>query len=352
LADNPVSYWPMQETTGPTIHDIVGGYDGTLMTSTDGTSLGTNQHHAFANGGAVSTDGSTYRFGGPGGLAGVPGDKAIYFTNLNTSLNNSQIVVPYNSALDPESAFTAEAWINVPTYPIGYTKTAFQTVLGLEAYGGAANGWWMAFETDSSGTEGDVQFNLAKYPGTWLSPAPVSTSSFAGQWVYVAEVYNGSNSNLLAYTNGVLMATVAMSTYYESEGLYGFHKLPFIIGSYSSPGGTSGGYNGGGTLAEGYERGNFWHGGVSHVAIYNYALSTSQILNHYQVGSTVTSLASPRMSIQHSGSHVLVSWTSGYLQQAASVTGLWAYVTNAVSPYAICPTNPAEYFRASLQPPP
>ena len=352
LADNPVSYWPMQETIGPTIHDIVGGYDGTLMTSTDGTSLGTNQHNAFANGGAVSTDGATYLFGGPGGLAGVSGDKAVYFTNLNTSGNNSQIVVPYNSALDPENAFTAEAWIHVPTYPIGYTKTTFQTVLGLEAYGGAGNGWWMAFETDSSGTEGDVQFNLAKYPGAWLSPAPASASSFAGQWVYVAEVYNGSNSNLLAYTNGVLMATVAMSTYYESEGLYGIHKLPFIIGSYSSPGGTNGGYNGGGTLADGYERGNFWHGGVSHVAIYNYTLSASQILNHYQVGSTVTPLASPRMSIQRSGSNVLVSWTSGYLQQAASVSGLWTYVTNAVSPYAICSTNPAAYFRASLRPPP
>jgi hypothetical protein len=346
LADHPVAYWPIQETTGPTVHDIVGGYNGTLMTSTDGAGLGTNQHNAFANAGSGSSDGATYLLGGAGGLTGVPGDTAIYFTNLNTSVNNSQIVVPYNAALDSESAFTAEAWLNVPMYPIGYTKTAFQTPLGFEAFGGAANGWWVGVQTDSSGSQGDVQFNLAKYSGAWLSPPPTSTASFAGKWVYVNEVYTGSNSNLLCYTNGSLMATVAMSTYYESETLYGMHKLPFIIGSYSSPGGTNGGYNGGGTLASGYERGNFWHGGVSHVAIYNYALTASQIINHYQVGSTPP--APPIMSIQSSGSSVIVSWTSGSLQAAPAVTGPWTGVTNAVSPYTVGATNSALFFRAKF----
>ena len=211
-ADNPVSYWPMQETTGPTIHDIVGGYDGTLMTSTDGTGLGNNQHRNFATADAVSTDGATYLLGGPGGLSGVPGDTAIYFTNLNTSVNNSQIVVPYISALDPESAFTAEAWIYVPAYPIGYTKTTFQTVLGFEANGGAGNGWWMALKTDSSGSQGDFQFNVAQYPGAWVSSPPTSTASFAGKWIHAVEVYTGSNSNLLCYTNGVLMNTLAMTS--------------------------------------------------------------------------------------------------------------------------------------------
>jgi hypothetical protein len=204
----------------------------------------------------------------------------------------------------------------------------------------------LGVQTDSSGSQGDVQFNLAIYPGDWLSPAPTTTASFAGKWVYVAEVYTGSNSNLLCYTNGILMATVAMSTYYESETLYGTHKLPLIIGSYSSPGGTNGGYNGGGTLATGYERGNFWHGGISHVAIYNYALTASQILNHYQVGSTLP--GPPIMSIQPSGSNVIVRWTSGSLQKATSVTGPWTDVTNAVSPCSVGVTNSTLFFRAKL----
>jgi hypothetical protein len=144
------------------------------------------------------------------------------------------------------------------------------------------------------------------------------------------------------------MATVAMTSAYESEGIYGTHKLPFIIGSYSAPGGVSGGYNGGGALATGFERGNFWHGGISQVAIYNYALTASQILNHYQAGSTII----PRtLSIQASGSNVIVSWTSGFLQEASSVAGPWTYVTNAASPYSTGLTNQALFFRSISQSP-
>lgn len=228
------------------------------------------------------------------------------------------------------------------TYPIGYTKTAFQTPLGLEANGGAGNGWWLGVETDSSVLQGDVQFNMAKYPGAFYSPAPISTNSFTGKWVHVVEVYTGSNSNLLCYTNGVLMATVALTNNYESEAIYGTHKLPFVIGSYCAS------YSGGGTIATGFERGDFWHGGVSHVALYNYTLTASQILNHYQVGSTVIPAAPPTITIQRSGANLIVSWTSVSLQKAASVTGPWTDVTNAVSPYTVGATNSALFFRAKL----
>ena len=58
LADSPISYWPMQETIGPAIHDIVSGNDGTLMTSTDGNSLGSDYHANFVTAGSASTDGA------------------------------------------------------------------------------------------------------------------------------------------------------------------------------------------------------------------------------------------------------------------------------------------------------
>ena len=126
----------MQETTGPTIHDIVGTNNGTLMTSTDpgGEAQGRDYHETFTNASATS-DGVSYALGGPGFLYGVPGDAAIYFTNLQTSQTNAQIVVPYNAALD-STVFSAEAWIKLPTYPIGYTNWTAQIPLGFEA-----NGW-------------------------------------------------------------------------------------------------------------------------------------------------------------------------------------------------------------------
>jgi hypothetical protein len=69
---------------------------------------------------------------------------------------------------------------------------------------------------------------------------------------------------------------------YESEGVYGLHKLPFVIGSYCAS------YNVGNNILTGFERGNFWHGGVSHVALYNYALSAAQISNHYSAGTNAS----------------------------------------------------------------
>ena len=193
-----------------------------------------------------------------------------------------------------------------------------------------AGGWLL--EADSSGSEGDVQFNIAYNPGDWLSPAPASTSSFSGKWVYAVEVYNGSN--LVCYTNGVLMATAAVPVGYETEGIYGTHKLPFVIGSYSSPGGASGGYNGGGTLANGFERGNFWHGGVSHVAIYSYALTAGQISNHYASGAKPSSATNtPAITTQPASQTNYVTQTAAFTVSAAGLAPLsyqWRVENNGV----------------------
>jgi hypothetical protein len=52
------------------------------------------------------------------------------------------------------------------------------------------------------------------------------------------------------------------------------------------------------------------------------------------------------MSIQFSGSNVIVSWTSGLLQKAVSVTGPWIDVTSTIPPYVVEMTNSALFFRA------
>ena len=55
------------------------------------------------------------------------------------------------------------------------------------------------------------------------------------------------------------------------------------------PGGPGGGYNGGGTLATGDTNVAIsGMGGVAHVALYNYALTAGQILNHYFYGVNVS----------------------------------------------------------------
>jgi len=90
-------------------------------------------------------------------------------------------------------------------------------------------------------------------------------------------------------------------------------------------------------------------GSVNNVAIYSYALTPAQILEHYQIGVYGVSAS---VSIQPSGSSVIISW-SGYLQQASSPLGPWTYAnTNTVtSPYTVPSPGAAAFYRATVTPP-
>jgi hypothetical protein len=93
------------------------------------------------------------------------------------------------------------------------------------------------------------------------------------------------------------------------------------------------------------------NGSINNVAIYNYALSPATIYQHYLLG--ITGFPAPNMSIQKSGTNVIVSWTSGYLQETTNVMGSWTYDnTNTVtSPYSVPATNAAKFYRATVTPP-
>jgi hypothetical protein len=85
------------------------------------------------------------------------------------------------------------------------------------------------------------------------------------------------------------------------------------------------------------------------VAVYGNALTANRILAHYMVGAFL----SPVLSVQKSGANAIVAWNHGFLQEANSVNGPWAYVPGAASPYTVgVLTNSitALYFRATLLP--
>jgi hypothetical protein len=58
------------------------------------------------------------------------------------------------------------------------------------------------------------------------------------------------------------------------------------------------------------------------------------------------------IAVREFGANVIVAWNHGFLQEASALSGPWAYVPNAASPYTASPTNPvtALYFRATLLP--
>jgi hypothetical protein len=84
-----------------------------------------------------------------------------------------------------------------------------------------------------------------------------------------------------------------------------------------------------------------WDGGMDEVAIYNYALSTAQIKNHFFNSVTLT--------IAKQGNNVVLTWPLGTLQKAGLVTGTYTNVVGATSPYTNAITGAAAYYRVSLQ---
>ncbi len=292
LADHPVSYWPLNETSGTLIHDVVGANNGTCM-NPNGMTLG-----------------------GPGVLygQGVTSDTAIYFTNTSSAY----IKVPYSSTLN-NPKFTVEAWLKMPVFPVAGAGVDMNAVSMEDS--SSPKGW--TFEINNASAANPNMYGWIGH-SAWTQLS--SGTCIQGQWSYYALTYDGTTFTV--YTNGVAAVSGA-SSYTLPSSLHSFY-----MGSYDSSG----------------TPGRFFQGGMENVALYSNALTSSQILNHYQVG--ITGISSPPVvSIQPSGANVVVSWTEGFLQQSSSLNGPWTYVTNAASPYTQGASNSIQFFRGTLQSP-
>jgi hypothetical protein len=339
LADHPASYWPMQETNGPTIHDIISSNNGTMYQGTTPYApSGTEYYQAWA-----VNNGSAFGMGGPGILHNVPNDKAIYFTNENATF----ISVPYNDNLNG-AAFTAEAWLHIPNFPINpqFPLPASEALAVLSfLYNGdqPCYGWQLNIE---DAEYQDVDAYQAGVMNAWMGMAngqdwwtTSTTQQYNNQWIHAALTYNGTN--LLLYIDGTVIATLIegygrpsgseTSSTYLLMGAQPAKEPPLLLGW-------------------------FYQGGMSHVAYYDYALTSSQVTNHYYMGTQGGSLPVqplPDVSVlPASGGNVTIMWANGFLQQANSVAGPWTDVlpTNRTSPYVIGTSYSAQFFRVSSQP--
>jgi hypothetical protein len=290
MADHPTSYWPMNETSGSIIHDIIGANDGTCM-NLSGLTLG----------------GPGVQYG-----QGVTSDTAIYFTNTI----GGYIGVPYASTLNTPQ-FTIEAWLNMPSFPVNGAGVNMNPLSFDDAP--APNGW--AFEIPNPNSPNPPMDGWLAYSG-WTQVS--AGTCLQEQWSYYAMTYDGTT--FAVYTNGVLAGSQTSGYAQVSPG------NPLYLGAYDDSGTAD----------------RFYQGGMEKVAVYANALTANRILAHYTVGAFVA----PVLSARKSGAQVLIVWNHGFLQEANSVGGPWTYVPDAASPYAASLTNPptALYFRATLLP--
>ncbi|HYT59113.1 MAG TPA: LamG-like jellyroll fold domain-containing protein [Haliangiales bacterium] len=127
-------------------------------------------------------------------------------------------------------------------------------------------------------------------------------------WVHLVGTYDGANWKL--FRNGAPVATNAAPV-----GALLVNEGDWAIGS------TGNGWT------------NFYAGGIDEVAIYNTALTPTQVATHYLIGKTGTAV----LTITNSGNNVAVAWPLGTtLQEAASLSATFTDVPGSpVSPLTI-----------------
>lgn len=252
------------------------------------------------------------------------GNTALQFDGTGkqwVSLNN-----PFG--LEVSGQITLEAWINPSAQAnttariISHGPTIYSSYLAspLANFGAPTNGNEVFLKIEGSGpfnyTVGSSFFTNNSGTITFQASAQAPDSDFTGSWVYIVGTYDGAKWTL--YRNGVSMATSASA----------IGALLVLNGDWAL-----------GSAGEGWA--DNYIGGIDEAAIYDKALSSSEVAAHY---SSALLGASP-LSIKRSGANVIITWTAGKLQKSSSLAGPWTAVAGT-SPLTT-PATGRTFYRVS-----
>lgn len=228
LADNPVGYWPLNETGGATAYDWAAGRDGVYHA----TQLGQPGHRL------VDTH-TAARFG---------------FLAAQNSYVGS---IPMDFGSAPNQSLTVEAWVKSTSLPASDA--------GLITKGTGAGG--EQFNLDCGGPGRAFRFFVRKDDGgTVIAAGNVPPNN---QWQHVVGVLNRSAGYVALYVNGI---SNAAANNFPTEPFRGLLRSTnaMTIGSRQE---GAGAYN---FQFKGY---------MQDVAVYDHALSPARILAHFQAAS-------------------------------------------------------------------
>lgn len=271
LSDGPLAYYRLGESTGAGV-------------ATNSGSLGSAANGIYSN-----------------TANGVSGPQAptfigMEYTNPAASFNgvSSYIALGNPAGLNFTGQITLEAWVK----PF-VSQNALADIIahGVNA---ADNAEVQLRITDNA------RYEVGSWDGTSAHgvtfPIP---SEDRGTWVHLAGTHDGTNWNL--YRNGVRVAYTS-----DATGALLISDAGWAIGGR--------GWNG--------APDRLFTGDLDEVAIYNYALSPSQVAAHYFAGKT-----GPLLTVRAEGGNVIITWPAGVLQQAADVAGSYTNVPGAISPH-------------------
>jgi len=322
LSNNPVAYWPLGEpdnglangNAGVTAHDYVGGHNG---------------GYANVNLGLAGLNGTAY----PeltAGLFGLysPTDSVVKESDSSASgIANLNFAKPAGG----NAALSVEAWVNLSNSITAASIVAkgcgHSEQFALDVYNG---GFRFVFR-DASKTARD---------------SGVSAVATPGQWYHVVGVWDGPNGAGRLYVNGVNVASnTGLAT---GLGLW----TPEVNPNLTDANLVNIGARPSDVTATSYDV--QFRGRISHVAIYDFALSTNQIAAHYSSGTNSPGVTPPTPGIlaiaNVGGGQIQLTWDfSGTLQSATNVAGPYNDEPAAVSPYTVPTTNGLMFYRVRQQ---
>jgi hypothetical protein len=234
----PVGYYRLNETVAPPAADIASNY------GTAGA-YG-NAYYYNLQPGADPANNATH--GVPGALAGDTTDTAVTFDGGTQYV---MMALPDKSnALNPQGAFTIEAWLNPAT------DGGWDWAIGF--YDNTTGNGWDIYQAPSSTPYG---WHLTMWNDFGVAFDDGGGTTTADAWYHVVGAFDGTNAYV--YFNGQQVATGPANSYQPNN------TGQFWIG----------------LLAGNPGFGNAWAGSAEEVALYTNVLSAADVLAHYQNGT-------------------------------------------------------------------
>ncbi|MBE7502518.1 MAG: immunoglobulin domain-containing protein [Verrucomicrobiales bacterium] len=225
LANNPVAYWRLNDNVTVPAGDVARN-SGSLGAAADGYYTGTALHPTW------------------GALVGSSDTAAGFDATAGSVVN-----IPYAAAMNPNGAFTVEAWLSPNVeHPAGTLTCALSSGVFSDPRSG-----WLIYQSDTG-----WNFRMYHQQGLATSlditggPAPM-----AGAWYHVAAVYDGTTAKV--YVNGAERASGTPTGFVPSAG------GPMFIGGRS-------------------DSSFWWNGTADEVAVYDKALTATEIDARYRNG--------------------------------------------------------------------
>ena len=226
-------------------------------------------------------------------------------------------------------AFTASAWVNIAP-----SASSEQTI-----WCNKQGGWNVAgfdFYVNSYQTaDGTIYFDTADGVGGNVSARTVANAVIFGQWHLLTGTLDGINGSVHVYIDGVdqTINTGAVTAFQVTN----YVRLGSLL--TGSPGAT----------------GNLYFNGLMDEARLESGVrspawvwaSWATVAN--PAFATYSSIVPPNVSLQYQvvNGQLVLSWSTGVLQTALTVTGPYTDVATP-SPYSVSPSGPQQYFRVRI----